>query len=149
MKKTLIIVTDLGCLRSYERHTAEPGQSARLELLEEFVPDNAHARISDLVTDQQGRFPRGAGPMNISGDMSAGERNDLELEEKKRVMKQIVGRLEANLSDSSVGQCYFAAGSEINRQLVDALTPAAAEKITKNLSANIVKADKQELLTRF
>jgi len=149
MKNRLVIVTDLGCLRAYRQEDAAPDRGPRLELVEEFTPENAHARISDIMADSAGRFPRGGGAQNVSGDMSSGERNDLEREHRRRLIKQVGARLDALLGDEAVRTCLFAAGSEINAQLINELSPRARGKITGNVTGNFVKAGKAELLQRF
>ena len=149
MKNKLVIVTDLGCFRAYRVDRSAGARSPRLKLIEEFTPENAHARLSEIVTDGAGRFPKGAGPQNVSGDMSSGERNDLVLEERRRLIKQVAARLEAQLAADDVESCRFAAASEINRQILDEVSPRARGKIAANVAGNLVKTDKSELLQRF
>ena len=89
----MVVVTDLACLKAY-RIDANPAHSSpRLELVEEFHSTDAHARLTDKVSDQSGRFPRGGGPSNGAGAMSAGERHNIHLEQRKRLVRQLAGRL--------------------------------------------------------
>ena len=81
--------------------------------------------------------------------MFAAERGDLELEERRRLIRRVGARLEALLGDETVGTCLFAAGSEINRQLMNSLSPRSRAKITANISSNLLRTDKAELLQRF
>ena len=81
--------------------------------------------------------------------MSSGERNDLVLEERRRLIKQVAARLEAQLAADDVESCRFAAASEINRQILDEVSPRARGKIVANVAGNLVKTDKAELLQRF
>jgi hypothetical protein len=150
MTKKLLLVMDLGCLRAYRMdYSVEGGHGPRLELVDEFNSEHGHNHPGDLVTDSPGRFPRGAGPKNVMGDMSSGERNDLQLEERRRMVREIGGHCEDLLKDKEVESCYFAAASEINHQLLDTLSPQARKKITRNVTANLVKTRPPELLAHF
>ena len=150
MKKKLLLVMDLGCLRAYQMDFSVGRQHGpRLELVDEFTSPNGSTNVGETVTDSQGRFPRGAGPKNIMGDMSSGERNDLEQEEKRRILRDMGMHCEELLKDGEVDSCYFAAAREINHQVLDTLSPQARRKIVKNVSANLVKTPPPELIAHF
>ena len=53
------------------------------------------------------------------------------------------------LRDGEFESCYFAASNEINREIVNNLSPQAKAKIEKNLTCNLVNAPKEELLNHF
>lgn len=147
MKNTLVLVTDLACLKAYRLDPSPLHSSPRLELLEEFHSRDAHERLTDKVSDQSGRFGRG-GPVN-GGAMSAGERHNLLLEQRKRHVRQLAGRLTALISRADVEYCLLAASREIHRQLLDELSPQMRGKIQKHLAADLTKLDKSELLQHF
>lgn len=147
MKNTVVVVTDLACLKAYRVDANPQHSSPRLELLEEFHSTDAHERLADKVSDQSGRFSRGSG--NGGGAMSAGERHNILLEQRKRQVRQLAGRLGTLLSRADIEHCFLAASKEINHQLVGELPAPARGKIQKNLSADLTKIEKAQLLRHF
>jgi hypothetical protein len=148
MKNTVVVVTDLACLKAYRIDPNPQHSSPRLELVDEFHSNGAHERLADKVTDQSGRFPR-SGPVNGAGAMSAGERHNILLEERKRQVRKLAGRLNTLISQPGIERCLLAASKEINRQLVDELPVSLRGKIQMNLAADLTKLDKSELLSHF
>ena len=149
MKKTLVVVADLGVFKAYRLDNGRPNRTPRLTLLEEYNNAGAHERLVDRVTDLSGRFPRSSGAPNLSGAMSDGERHNIELEQRKRLVRQLAQRLNSLMRSDDVEHCYLAASREINHPLLDELDPAVRVKIEKNLSADLTKTDKSELLRHF
>jgi hypothetical protein len=80
-KSNLVIAADLGLLRAYRVVQGVTDRRPHLELVEELKPENAHQKLSDQVTDEAGRFPKGGGTGHVQGDLSVGERHNLELEQ--------------------------------------------------------------------
>ena len=145
MKNKLVVVTDLGSLKAYQLTNAEPGVSPRLDLIEELQLNDAHQKLTDQVSDLAGRFGKGA-PGNGS---SVGERHNIDLEHRKRFVKQLTEKLSALLRPDSVQGCYFAASKEINHPIVEALEPRLRAKLETNLAADLTKMSKAELLERL
>jgi hypothetical protein len=149
MKNTVVVVTDLACLKAYKIDANALHSSPRLELVEEFHSADAHERLVDKVSDHSGRFPRGGGPPNGAGAMSAGERHNIQLEQRKRLVRQLAGRLNTLLNRAGIEHCLLAASKEINHSLLDELDPRTRAKIQMILSADMTKVDKAELLGHF
>jgi hypothetical protein len=149
MKTTLVIVTDLGCLKAYRLENHQPKQTPRLELVEEFNNAEAHGKLVEKVTDLSGRFPRSTGASNGSGAMSDGERHNIELESRKRMVRLLAQRLNALARNKEVERCLLAASREINHQLIEELEPQVRAKIEKNVSADLTKLDRAEILRHF
>jgi len=149
MKKTLLVVTDLGCFKAYRLENNHPKQTPRLELVEEFNNAEAHGKLVEKVTDLSGRFPRNTGVSNATGAMSDGERHNIELESRKRMVRQLAQRLNALARSKEVERCLLAASREINPQLLEELEPQVRAKIEKNLAADLTKLDRAEILRRF
>ncbi len=149
MKNRLVVVTDLGSFKAYRLEENELHSSPRLDLVENF--DTAvEEKISDQVTDQPGRFPKGTSVnRTASGDMSAGERHNLDLERRRRAVKKVAEQINRLLRPNEVDGCYFAASNEINSQILNELEPGVRKKIEKNATANLTKIDKAELLNHF
>ena len=150
MKNTLVVVTDLGCLKAFKLETnGHPDYPPRLELLEQFENAQAHGKLSDRVSDLAGRFPRSTGNSNVAKGMSDGERHNIELELRKRLVRQLAQRLNVLGGNKDVERCLLAASREINHQLVEALEPDVRAKIQKNVSADLTKLERTEILKHF
>ena len=149
MKNTLIVVADLGCFKAYRLENHQPNQSPRLELVEEFTDADAHGKLVDKVSDLSGRFPRRTGASNMAAAMSDGERHNIELEGRKRLVRQLAQRLNVLLRNKEVERCLLAASREINHQLLDELEPQVRAKIEKNVPADLTKLERAEILRHF
>jgi|ERR1051325_9969484 hypothetical protein len=145
MKKQLLIVTDRGSFKVYTVDNSRLHRTARLELVEQFNVEEPHRKMTDKLSDLAGRY-RAPG---VKGGMPFGERHNIQLEERKRLVRQLSRRLNVLMSDREVDSCYLAASKEIDHQILGALSPAAQAKIKKNLSADLLKASKEKLLDYF
>ena len=147
---TLLVVADLGGFKAFrlENNNNPFPQTPRLELLEQFSNPGANGRLVDKVSDLSGRFPRGTGT-RAAGAMSDGERHNIELESRKRFVRQLAQRLNALASSRDVDRCFLAASKEINRPLLDELTPEVRAKIAKNVPADLTKLGRTEILSHF
>ncbi len=149
MKNTLVVVMDLACFKAYRLENHHPHQTPRLELVEEFNSADAHTKLVDKVSDLSGRFPRRGGQASARGAMSDGERHNIELELRKRLVRQLAQRLEALLRSKDYECCLLAASREINHHLLEELEPQLKAKIEKNLPADLTKLDRAEILKHF
>ncbi len=148
MKNTLVVVADLGCYKAFRIDGSHLGPTPRLELVEEGQLTEAHSRLVDKVTDLSGRFPRGTGT-RANGTMSDGERHNIELETRKRLVRQLAQRLNALARTQPAERWFFAASREINHQLLEELDPQLRAKIQKVVPADLTKVDRAELLQHF
>jgi len=149
MKSTLVVVADLGCFKAFRLENHHPNQSPRLELVDEFNSADAHGKLVDKVTDLSGRFPRGGAVSNATGAMSDGERHNIELEQRKRLVRQLAQRLNTLARSKDVERCLMAASREINHQLLEELEPQVRAKIEKNVPADLTKLERAEILRHF
>ena len=140
---------DLGCLKAYRLENHHPNKAPHLALVEEFNSADAHEKLVDKVTDLSGRFPRRAGVANARGAMSDGERHNIKLELRKRLVRQLARRLNALARSKDVERCLLAASREINHQLLEELEPQVRAKIEKNVPADLTKLDRAEILRHF
>ncbi len=145
MKNTLVVVADLACFKAYRLDNNHLNRTPRLELLEQYDSADAHGKLVDKVSDLSGRFPRGTG----TGAMSDGERHNIELEMRKRFVRQLARRLNALARNDEVERCFLAASKEINHQLLEELEPQVRAKIAKNLPADLTKVERADLLGHF
>ncbi len=155
MKNTLLVVADLGGFKAFKvDHGRETPadlrlkRPPRLEFLEEFSNADAHGRLGERVSDLSGRFPRGMG-LKGSGAMSDGERHNIELETRKRLVRQLAQRLNTLARSPEIETCFLAASKEINHQLVEELEPQVRAKIEKNIPADLTKIERADIMSYF
>jgi hypothetical protein len=149
MKKTLVVVTGLGCFKAFRLENHYPNQAPHLELVEEFNNADAHGKLGDKVTDLSGRFPRNSGTANATGAMADGERHNIELESRKRLVRQLAQRFNALARGPDVERCLLAASREINHQFLEELEPQVRAKIEKSIPADLTKLERAEILRHF
>jgi hypothetical protein len=149
MNTKLIIVADLGLLRAYKQVQGLGDREPHLKLVEELEPEAAHQKLSDQMSDQAGRFPKTAGPNIVTGDLSAGERLNLETEQVRRLISQLAERINALLADESVTSCSLAASAPIHKQLLEELSEKERAKISQVLASNLSKINPSELPRYF
>jgi protein required for attachment to host cells len=146
MNNKLVVVTDLGSFKAYKLEADSPHRTPRLELLEEFNLVDAHGKLLDKVSDAAGRYHA---PTLGKWATTWGERHNIELERKRRLIKQVAAAITDLLRNDGNDGCYLAAGKEINHQILAELPRQARAKIEKVLPIDLAKADKTEILRRF
>jgi len=110
MKNTLVVVTDLGCLKAFRLENHHPDKPPRLEPIEEFNNAEAHGKLGEKVTDLSGRFPRTSSAAHSAGAMSDGERHNIELESRKRLVRQLAQQFNALARGDTCAAAAEAAG---------------------------------------
>jgi hypothetical protein len=147
---TLLVVADLGGFKAFklENNTYRLNQTPRLELLEHFENPAVHGRLVDRVSDLAGRFPRRTGA-RAAGAMSDGERHNIELETRKRFIRQLAQRLNVLARNPEIDRCFLAASREINHPLLEELEPQVRAKVALNLPADLTKLGQTEILSHF
>src|SRR5215469_3987294 len=146
---TLLVVADLGGYKAFRlENNNNPKHSPRLELLEQFTNPQAHGRLVDRVSDQAGRFPRAPGGRAV-GAMSDGERHNIELESRKRFIRELAQRLNMLARGQEVDRCFLAASREIIHPLLLQLDAKVRAKIVKNIPADLTKFGSMDILSRF
>jgi hypothetical protein len=81
--------------------------------------------------------------------MSDGERHNIELESRKRMVRQLAQRVNALARPEEVECCLLAASREINHQLLAELEPGVRAKIEKIVAADLTKLERTEILRHF
>ena len=146
MNNKLVVVTDLGSFKAYRLEANSLHRTPRLELIEEFNLVEAHGKLLDRVTDSAGRYH---GPTLGKWATTWGERHNIDLERKRRLIKQVAAALANLLRKDGADGCYLAAGKDINHQILAELPREARLKIEKVVPCDLAKADKVEILRRF
>lgn len=143
----VIIAVDLGHFKAY-RVTKEPFEkSAKAELIESYDSIGARVKLSDRLTDSAGRFRLAGGRNGKSAGY--GEAHNLATEEEKRLVKHIAADINGLVSKEKCEAWSLAAGKNINGLIIEHLTPEVRAKLDKNVSCNLTKAGKSELLDYF
>ncbi len=146
MNNKLVVVTDLGSFKAYKLETNNQHSTPRLELIEEFSLVDAHGKMMDDMADLAGRSHA---PAMGKWATPSGERHNIELERKRRLVKQVAHALADLLRRNGTEGCYLAAGKEINHQIIAELPREARVKIEKIVACDLTKADKAEILRHF
>ena len=147
----LVVLTDLGTFKAYRLEENRANSTPRLERVDAFENQRADDRIGRwMVSDDAGRFKsRGHNTAIATNDGADGERHNIWLENERRSVKQIAERISELLGNGEFESCYLAASNEINREIVEHLTPEARRKIEKNIHCNLVNAPKEQVLEHF
>ena len=149
MKNTLLVVADLAGFKAFKlENNHHLNRTPRLEFVEQFENAQAHGRLVDKVSDLSGRFPRATG-VKANSAMSDGERHNIELEARKRLIRQMAQRLNTLARTLDIDECFLAASREINHPLLQELEPMVRAKIAKNIRADLTKLERTEILRHF
>ncbi len=149
MRNKWVVLADLGSLKAYKVDEGGLSSHPRLELRESYENPEVHQKMSDTLTDQAGQFAGGARVTGVSHDIATGERHNIELEQRRRWIRMLAERCDRLLRRRDLDVCWLAAGREINHQLLAELPQDVRAKIEKNVSANLTKTEKSDLLRHF
>ena len=145
----LVVLTDLGTFKAFKMEKDAFSTSPRLEVVDAWETVYGDDRISRRVSDQAGQFGKGSKGFAAINDMANGERHNIELENRRRSVREISHKLSDLLKNGEFDGCYFAASEEINKTILDSLTPEAKSKIEKNVRNNLVNAKRDDILRHF
>jgi len=140
MNDKLLVLADLGHVKAYYLNESPTLGTPHLDLLDEWeTPAKEH--LSEALTDRFGRYRKDR------SEMSDGEEHNLELERRHRAAKSIAKQIDALTTD--VEGWYFAAPSEINRELIEEMEQGTRAKIEKNVPADLTKVAPDEIIKHF
>jgi len=149
MKKTLVIVADLGNFKAYY-WDADPFHShPRLEMINSFEVIEARGKRANTLTTMEKGSTKQASHSKMSATGSDGEQHNMHLEKRRRVIRETACLIADFLKDRQVERCFMAAPEQINHQLVDSIAPDLRRKIEKNLVLNLTQVDKGEIIDHF
>ena len=147
MDKIIIITVDLGHFKAY-KITKDPLEtSPGITLIESYDTIDGHGKLGDKLSDAAGRFGRGGGKEEPA--KGSGERHNIELETEKRLMKMLAKDIDTVIVSEKCDKWYLAAGEKINRQIIENLKPEVKASLFKNITANLTKIGKSEILSHF
>ena len=149
MKKTLAITADLGNFNVYLWETASFHRAPRLELINAFENTEAHGQRANTLTVLEKKSAQKASPQHTSSVGSDGEQHHMQLEKRRRLIREMACRIADFLKDPDVERCFLAVSREINHQLVESIAPDLRGKIEKNLALNLTRLDVPEIIEHF
>ncbi len=145
MKEKLLFVTDLGCFKAYRVQSDNFSSRPKLSMIDSFYPLKPRTRLSEQVTDSAGQFAGG-----VPGVHVVGERHNISLEQNRRVVQQLAGRInEIARKQSDLEHIYIAAHRSINQQLLERLQPDVRARVERNIGEDLTKVHESELLGYF
>jgi hypothetical protein len=145
----LVVVADLGTFKAFRLEQDRTNSNPRLKVVDTYENAQGDHRISRGLSDQAGQFKTGGQPSTGNTDSGTGERHNICLENDRRSVKRIAEKMSELLADGEFESCYFAASNEINREIVEHLSPEARKKIEKNLTCNLVNTPSEQVLQQF
>jgi hypothetical protein len=142
----IIIAVDLGHFKAYKVEKTPLGGS-KISMIENYDSIETHGKVSEKVSDASGRFGMGGGKNGAATGTS--EAHNTQLESEKRLIKLIAKSISSLLSREKVDSWHFAAPSEINGRIIENLNPDIKARLGKNISCNLTKSAKAEILDHF
>lgn len=143
--KKLIITVDLGHFKAY-RVSKRPMESTRVQLIGSYDSIDGHGKLSDKLSDSAGRFGVSGGKKGAP--KGYGDPHNIELETEKKLIKMIAQDINKLVSREDC-PWYLAADKQINRQITENLSQDARKKLDKNITSDLTKAPKSEILDYF
>src|SRR5688500_3768531 len=89
----LVVLTDLGTFKAFKLEKDAVSTSPRLEVVDAWESIYGDDRISRRLSDQAGQFGKGSKSFAAHNDMANGERHNIELENRRRSVKEISHKL--------------------------------------------------------
>ena len=142
---SLIIVTDRGSLKAYKVN-GTPNRGPSLQLVQAFDTTDAHGRYQDKLTDQAGSFPSGAAPGQMN---STSESSGIDLENDRRICKQLADNIIEVVNREGKGGWSFAAPASIHATIVDLLSADVRDRLVEHVKSDLVKIEPAKLPEHF
>jgi hypothetical protein len=148
--KKLVIAANLGKVRVLKYRAAGDDPIEQDHLIEEPAESSEEhvETMREAVTDQSGRFGRGA-PVGFETGMSYGEEHNLELEMERSALKKLAARIESVLEAEGHPAWILAAPQSILARLKKCLPARARETLSSDVGADLTQCRLQEIEERF
>jgi hypothetical protein len=141
----IIIVADTGTFRAFELEHP-PGRDPFPREIEAVDVVVTNQQLHEKVTDQAGAMSGGGALGNSSHVGDEG----IQLEDKVRAIKEIGGHIDRVLSERKPDRWAFAAPSEVNQSILDAIPNKQwKDRLRENLSRNLTNVRPQEFGKHF
>lgn len=144
LENTIIIVADLGELKAYKveehkgtvRNQMKISQSLELINDENFI--SGRKKLGEVMSDSGGNFV---------GDTLEGE--NIQTERENRTIKDIAQDIDMIVKEMQPQQVFLAFPKAHNHELTDKLSQETKAVLVKNVAADLVKTNKEKLLSHF
>ena len=142
----IIICTNAGRLRAFRITQSDTRVEPTNQISEiadhEF--EDGPQRISELASDQAGRFSSDGSP-----GMTHGEAHGVEQEEERRLIAQVADKIAALVNEEKADRWQLAAPQTINSRILDALDPGIRGSLAGNEKHDFTKLPTLEVGRRF
>lgn len=143
---SLIVVADRGGIKAYKVNET-PTRGASLQLVQAFDITDAHGRYDDKLTDQAGRFPVSDG--NGRHANAIAERTALEIENDRRICKQLAEHITEVVKREAADGWSFAAPASIHASVTDLLPASIQTRVVEHVKSDLVKIEPAKLHSHF
>ena len=144
LENTLVIVADLGELKAYnvKHHEAIIGNEVKISHSLELINDEnfieGRKQISESYSDNAGQWGH-----------DTVENHDLKTEIENRTLREIAQDIENIVKAVKPKQLFLAFPKEHNKELTNELGSQTKTVLAKNIASDLVKTDKQKILSHF
>jgi len=142
----VIIAVDLGHFKAY-KVTKNDLESPRIQLIESYDSIEAHGKLSDKLSDKAGRDGMKGGKNGAA--KGYGEPHNMELEMEKKAIRLIAKDINTIIKKEGSPKWYLAASKMINSQILDNLETSVKAKLDKNITSDLTKTDKSDIMKYF
>jgi hypothetical protein len=142
----IVVIADLGHLKAYKLSKTDQG-TVKLDMIESIDFSEAKGKFSDKYSDQSGNFGGAIG--KNAAATGFGEAHGIATEKEKRLVKSIAQSINRIIRADNCAGWYMAAVKTINNQVVAFLDNEVKTRLEKNISADLTKTPKSELIARF
>jgi len=149
MKRTILIIADLGNFDVYQCDDDPLHSGVQLELINAFETMDARGKRANTLTPMEKRSARQANNPRLDATGSDGEQHNMQLEKQKRLIRQMACRIADHLKDDEVERCFLAIPQEINNRVIESIAPDLREKIEKNVPRDLTHLRKGEIIRHF
>lgn len=134
----MIIVADMGELKSYKVELISETNRYRLELQSDLNYLEGRQSMSETLSDDRGRFKHGTGDDHGAEDAV-----------EQRLLHRIASDISALLADAPAASCYLAFPAKHHKELTAALSDTAQKALAKNIASDLVKCPAEDILSHF
>lgn len=148
--RTFIVLADLGRVRAVRIEIASDSTREKIHLyeVESAAYNQRQPPLSDLVTDQAGRFGQGQ-VAGTEGGMSYGENHELENALEERNIAAIAFQVDRVIEEAGYPPSILAAPKSILKRLAGELSDKTSGAIQETIAADLTKASLADLEERF
>ena len=149
MKRTIAIIADLGEFSVYQWENDAFHSPPRLELINRYEATDARGtRTNTLTAIGKGSAEQANIPRTIATG-SEGKQHTMQLEKRRRLIREMACRIADLLKDDDVERCFLAVSEGINSQVVESIAPDLRRKIEKNVPRDLTQLDQSEMIEHF